>query len=381
MIRRVLFQLHLWIGLILSVPLVLLGLTGSILVFEHELAEFIDPELHRAGAGEARPVSAIIDAARTVAPAEMRPTFVMAPEAAGDAARVRFVPPGRGQQPGFTDRVVFVDPASLAILGTRSSGEGILRQIFTLHANMMIRDRSGREAIGWLGTIMLGLGLTGLVLWWPRRGHVAAAFTVKRGARGLRLHRDLHGAVGIWTLLVFIIVTFSGVYLAFSQHLGAAVSAIFPARDLRAAAQAAKAVPVRGQAAIDVDSAIAVAREVVPDGQLRRVMLPQRPDQPYRVGFARPGETHGMPLTAVFVDPYSRQVLLVLDPRTYTAGETFMAWQHALHAGDGLGWVWKLLVFVSGFLPLLFGITGFLMWQLKRRAKRVALVAREAPAE
>ena len=37
MTRRIIGQLHLWIGLALCIPLVLLGLTGSVLVFEDEL--------------------------------------------------------------------------------------------------------------------------------------------------------------------------------------------------------------------------------------------------------------------------------------------------------------------------------------------------------
>jgi len=38
-----------------------------------------------------------------------------------------------------------------------------------------------------------------------------------------------------------------------------------------------------------------------------------------------------------------------------------------VHAGQALDWVWKLLVFLSGFLPLLFALTGPTMWWLKRR--------------
>ncbi|NDC64945.1 MAG: PepSY domain-containing protein, partial [Planctomycetia bacterium] len=60
------------------------------------------------------------------------------------------------------------------------------------------------------------------------------------------------------------------------------------------------------------------------------------------------------------------------DPRSYTLGETIMAWQHALHAGEGLGWTWKILVFLSGFLPPLFAVTGVSMWLIKRRNRRRA---------
>jgi hypothetical protein len=54
-------------------------------------------------------------------------------------------------------------------------------------------------------------------------------------------------------------------------------------------------------------------------------------------------------------------------------------WQRLLHSGIGLGAVYKFLVFVSGFLPLLFAITGLRMWWLKRMQRRIT-IADEVPA-
>src|SRR5271167_588047 len=41
--RRVLRQIHLWIALVLCLPLVVLGVTGSILVFRNELRNLLEP--------------------------------------------------------------------------------------------------------------------------------------------------------------------------------------------------------------------------------------------------------------------------------------------------------------------------------------------------
>jgi hypothetical protein len=43
--------------------------------------------------------------------------------------------------------------------------------------------------------------------------------------------------------------------------------------------------------------------------------------------------------------------------------------------------VWKVLVFFSGFLPLLFAITGLRMWQLRRAQRRSLPEGLGAPAE
>ena len=75
-------------------------------------------------------------------------------------------------------------------------------------------------------------------------------------------------------------------------------------------------------------------------------------------------------MATLIVDPVEAKVASVRDPGTYPAGEKLMAWQGALHRGSGLGGLWRGLVFVSGFLPALFAVTGVSMWLLKRAARR-----------
>jgi len=86
-------------------------------------------------------------------------------------------------------------------------------------------------------------------------------------------------------------------------------------------------------------------------------------------------------MVTVFVDPWRRRVVEILDPRSFTAGETFLAWQHALHAGEGLGWLWKGLVAIAGLLPLLFAATGISMWWLKRRNRRARAASRSRSSD
>lgn len=375
-LRRVLFQIHLWVGLILCIPLAIIGVTGSILVFEHELDELLNPVPKRsAAAGAFRPVGDITAAAVAAAPSGFSPVLFNMPLGSDQPATVRLA---AGSQRGPGGITVYVDPVTLEVLGTRGGAAGfnIVREIFLLHANLSMRGRQGREIVGWLGVAMLVLGVSGFVLWWPRHGRWRTAFGLRRNATGYRLHRDLHGAVGFWGLAVFIVVSFSGVYLSFPREVAEGIRAVLPARDLRGSAQGLRVEAPADAKPIAVDAAVALARTAAGDAPLRYVGFPRQKTQPLRVGFERyaggahssPG--HGAPLITVFVDPWTARVLEVRDPRDFTAGETIMAWQHAVHAGHGLGWVWKTLVFLSGLLPVLFTVTGISMWLIKRRARQ-----------
>ena len=346
-LKPILFQIHLWIGLILCLPLVALGITGSYLVIGDKLA----PAHYDLAVGRPHSPLEILETAQKKS--GQKPSMIRMPNNAETPAMVRF---GKGAKP------LFIDPVSLKIIEQNPSG-GLLGTIHKLHANALIEGPLGRNIIGWLGVIMLALGISGLILWWPKRSRWKAAFLIKRGAKGHRLYRDWHGAAGIWMWLVFIAVSFSGTYLAFPQTLGA----LFPGRDLRANV---KVEPLENAKPIAVDQAIRLAQSAFPDASFFSLSLPSKKDQPYRVMLRPADYEEGSPAITVFIDPWQANIIEIRNPQTYGIGEKLQAWQHAVHAGEGLGLIWKSLVFVAGFLPLLFSITGIAMWLIKRQARR-----------
>ena len=112
---------------------------------------------------------------------------------------------------------------------------GWVRFFHDLHGHLFIAGGLGRELVGWLGVALLVLGCSGLYLWWPRARPVEGGLHRAPHRQGLRFNRELHGAVGIWSLVLFMLVNFTGVYLAFPQQISAAVNTVWPGRDMRAA--------------------------------------------------------------------------------------------------------------------------------------------------
>ena len=405
-------QIHLWIGLILLLPLVMMGITGAVLVYAHDIEHLLgqgDPDVKTAGDWQS--AAKLIEAAKAANSEPGRvPMAVRWPIEVGEPAAVRLSRPGmanerpqfRGgqqggqqgaapQQPGapaqgrvptqspFAGSLqILIDPVSLQVLETQQAMSGWVRFFHDLHGHIFIPGGLGREIVGWLGVAMLVLGCSGLYLWWPKPGQWKAAFMVRRKAKGLRLNRELHGAVGIWSLVIFMLVNFTGVYLAFPQQISAAVNFFSPGRDMRAAMFQARVEPMRGATAMDVDEAVELARARVPGTRFLNAFLSLRPDQALRVGLIRTGHEEGAPIITVIIDPYRKTVVDVFDPQAMSAGEKIIAWQRALHYGIGLGGVYKFLVFVSGVIIPIFAVTGFLMWWIKRRNRRAGERAKQA---
>lgn len=282
------------------------------------------------------------------------------------------------QSPFAGSLQILIDPVSLKVIESQQAMTGWVRFFHDLHGHLFIAGGLGRELVGWLGVALLVLGCSGLYLWWPRPGQWKAAFLVRRTAKGLRFNRELHGAVGIWSLVLFMLVNFTGVYLAFPQQISSAVNAVWPGRDMRAAMFQARVEPMRGTEPMGVNEAVELARSRVPDGRFLNAFLAIRPDQALRVGLVRADHAEGAPIITVIIDPFRRAIIDVFDPQTMSTGEKIIAWQRTLHYGIGLGGTYKFLVFVSGVIIPVFAVTGFLMWWLKRRNRRAGEQAKAA---
>lgn len=365
-VRRLLFQIHLWSGLILALPLALLGLTGSMLVYHDEIDGLFaaDRTVLTAGGPVRSPVDIVAAARASLPDSAIAVSFAM-PREPGQPATLRVAPRARAGQRGAAQTIA-IDPVTLAVLDAPARGRGgfdLMRMIHNLHGNFLVTGRLGRDLVGYAGIVMLGLGLSGIVLWWPRPGRWKQAFSVTWKARGFRFNRELHGAVGIWGLAIFCVVSFSGIYLAFPQTLTAALGTVLPARDVRG--QVPAVTVVAGATRIDLAAALDTAAAALGEPvTLRMAAFPVTETQSYRLVVARAGAPDEDPVTA-FVDPWTARLIDLRDPRAFTAGETLLALQRPLHDGSGLGWLYRALVFVSGLLPALFVVTGLVMW-LKR---------------
>jgi uncharacterized iron-regulated membrane protein len=369
-VRHTLFTIHMWVGLILGVLLAVLGLSGSLLVYDETVSDWLAPAPHAVTAGTPLPLSMLAGIARDAAAAkgvQGGQLQLILPEHKTDALVVRIgglSPMGNvpragaegGERPARPRQLqVYLDPVSGEVLGTRNFAQpSLLTFAHQLHGNFLMSRETGRPFVGWLGVAMCLLGVSGLVLWWPKRGQWKYAFKVRPTATGLRFHRELHAATGIWIFLVFMAVSFSGVVISWPQTMG------LGAPGTRGMAMVG---PAEGRRLGPTEAVIAAAT-AVPDIKPRSVTIPARPGQPISVNY----RSHDAVNAAVLIDPIGGKVLMVRDN-----SERFLAWMRPVHDGT-LGFVWRFLVFLSGLVPTLFLVTGLVMWW-KKRQRRVPMTA------
>lgn len=359
--RHLFIILHKYIGLTLGLLLAVIGLTGSLLVFDHALDEMVAPQTVPANApGDAAPLQAVVAAARAAVPGEPEPTRIHLARQPGSPHMVRF--PGPPGAPGPVE--VSVAPVGAEVLAVRQWGEYPVSWVYRLHYTLLA-GTTGKYVVGASGLFLLFFCLSGLYIWWPRRGQWRQALTIKRGSGAFRLNYDLHKTIGLYLLPVLAVVAFSGVSLVFHGPVESLVGSVLPLDERPSPSSEPGGVP------LTVDQAVAEGRKAFPDAALKRVFLPQNPTDSYRLALNQAGEPWSAhAVTTVWVDQYGGEVLATWDALRIASGSRFLAWQFPLHNGDALGLPGRWLVFLSGLMPVLLFGTGVYMWWRKRRPAR-----------
>ena len=134
---------------------------------------------------------------------------------------------------------------------------------------------------------------------------------------------------------------------------------------------AVKSTKINGKLTISISEVVAVANQVFPDAVLRRITTPDNENGSYIIRKYQSEEAnYAWPSSVIWIDQYSGKILAYLNPYEYTAGETFLNVLFPLHSGEALGLSGRLLIFMSGFVPLILFTSGIFHWLQKRNYRR-----------
>jgi uncharacterized iron-regulated membrane protein len=201
---------------------------------------------------------------------------------------------------------------------------------------------------------MLGLSLTGLILWWPRK-----ILRVGSASSWKRTNFDLHNVLGFYSSLVMLFITLSGVLIAFENVTDPLVRRLNPSA---AEAPTPQSTPVAGGTRIPIDRAIAIAEEALPGAFASSVGMPNGPKAVYRILKKFPEDRTPAGRSRVYVDQFSGKILLVENTRTAPLGTRILNLKRSAHTGDILGAPTQALYFIVSLGIALQAITGALIW-------------------
>jgi len=234
-VRKALFQLHLWTGLGVAIYIVVISVTGSLLVYRNELYRAATPPSVTVRSSGTRLSEEDLRAAAMRAYPGYRVTRLI-------SGRRRNQPVDISLTRGTTIKQRLFDPYTGNDLGDAVPiGIWLVSTVMDLHDNLLA-GRTGRKVNGVGALFVIVLAITGLMIWWPGLTTWRRRLTVHRGVGWKRWTWELHGMMGVWSLLFILLFGVTGLYLSYPETFGSLADVIQPPTDLNVGTRAVDSI-------------------------------------------------------------------------------------------------------------------------------------------
>jgi uncharacterized iron-regulated membrane protein len=351
-LRRAFFQIHLWSGVLLSLYVVMIALTGSILVFRTELTRALLPKtLTPYTVSRTAPIATVLENFKTAYPGARLETIQMP----SPQMPTFLLSANKGDQEAFA---LLADPVTADL---RLQPRTWIDWTYDLHVYLLLGKSYGIQVNGIGAAFLLLLTITGLVLWWPG---------VKIWARGLRIsfkhnwkriNFDAHNAIGFWTLFIVFWWALSGIYFAWYRQVTAAVAVVSPIQGMLS--PVAPTLTTAGPDRASIEQILNAIHQASPNGQLFSLSDPYLSGSVVYalVDLRAPGDfSHRDIITVSTTD--ARVLTNWHYGQNRTAGDWILWSMHPLHFGTLWGMFFKLIWALCGVALAVLVITGLLMY-------------------
>jgi uncharacterized iron-regulated membrane protein len=364
-------KLHLYTGLILSLALLLIALSGAALLYKNEYWALRYQQIDDQDVvPQAANLAMAIEQAYQHYGARLGSLKMPEP----DLAAYHVYLPDHEE--------ALLDINSLDIVDEWQPRQRLTGLLFDIHAHLMAGDR-GEIVAGIIGLIAGIMAITGLILWWPTR----KTFSVKRlwptdmSRRSLLTwHRDA-GMVLSPLLLLFIL---SGSAMVFYGSVQTGLNALFGDPVPQIVLPSGDAVDIESSlprlatgfstANLPLPDADTLTRvqQALPDARLTFYYADALPQGFHRFRLKRDCELHPNGLSFVYTDARSGDLVYVKDACAMPPGERLTNLIYPLHAAKTGSELYRVLGLLTALVLAGLSVTGVVTYvqQLRRQRQR-----------
>jgi len=394
MIRRYLIWQHRWTGLLMTVFLVIIGLSGSILAYRRDVDRLLNPQLFAVPIPGAQPLSlaALAERAETIAP-RAKVWYMSADD---EQASIRCAPrtnPATGKPYDIGFDHLILNPWTGQELGRLSqysishiNRANLTSFIYELHTSMTLGSFGwsmvGYIALVWTIDCFVGFYLTLPVGFAKFLTRWKYAWWVKCRASAMRVNFDLHRASGLWVWPLLFVFAWSGVMFNMHSFYEKVTRAAF---DYQSDEDFIASIPSHphDNPKLAWTAALTRAEKLMAEQAATHGFTVQRPAglayiaeagvYTYTVQSSRDFRRGG-PGTAVFLDGDTGEFQALALPTGQHVGNTITNFLWAMHYADLYGLrSYRFLVCVIGLLIALLSGTGIYIWWRKRRVRMMTI--------
>lgn len=359
-IKKLIRQIHLWLGLASGLVVFILGVTGAIYAFQDEIKEQVYKDrlyVEVPDGAKRLPLSRLVSVAEN-AMGDHKISRAELSQSPGRTYMFRAIKLDR-KAFGYWNyyqyyEKVYLNPYTGQVVFKENAKWEFFTVVLGLHMNLLLGDVVGHFIVRWSVVCFVVLLLSGLVLWWPKNWkpkQLKKSFKIKWNAKFKRLNYDLHNVFGFYSFLVLMVIALTGLMWSFE------LTTEKKAKVLSDTTQLTDLMPA--------DHILDQALKAAPKTAYFLYNFPAVKSGTVNVS-AYQSEMYLYDRVQYKFDRYSGALLQKGDPfGQLTVGAQVIAMNFDLHTGSVLGLTGKFLAFFAGIIAAGLPITGFLIWWKK----------------
>lgn len=366
--KKVLLFCHRWLGFISGLVVFIVSITGCIFCFQDEIqdAMYDYRTVQNTGKPYVQP-SQLINKVKKAYP-KASPDFIYY----FGAERPAGVLANTGKE-GFL--YVFMNPYTGQITHTETPQTNFFIIVEYIHLYLLLPPAIGHWIVGVSVIIFMVIMITGLILWWPKRKtDRKRSFTIKWGGRWRRVNYDLHNVLGFYATSIAIILSITGLAIAFEPVSKGIYNTANIGRDIKyedevtePKSDSLKRAGLANQPVVDI--AFAHARQQTPKAEM--FLIHNDPALSGAIGVgAYPTSMHYAGASGYEFDKYNGKLLKTYAYDKKSPGLKLNEMNYDIHVGQIGGLTTKIIAFLASLICASLPITGFIIWLGKRKKSK-----------
>jgi len=384
-IKRMSAKLHLWLGLSVGVLVFVISITGCLYVFKDEVEGITRKEVirHHEPDTETKQVLPIRELERRVQQQvkEKYPVhWVDVPIDKDLSYRFNYYEhnPAPEVWNYFQELVVYktayVNPYTGKVLAVYDEKNGFFNIVKFIHWSFLLKSEWGTYVVGIPTLIFFVMLITGIVLWWPKNKAARKQrfwFRWKNVKGWKRKNYDMHNILGFYASFIAVIIAVTGLFYAFTFVQGLVYFAFSGETRYPDFSQYTTTAPAELRNEETLDKIGRKVESLYPDAygyslDLGHEHLDDHEHPNFEIYVKHLSYSYHKSSSLIF-DENSGELLHQHDPADKNMGEKMVAANYDIHVGAIFGIWTKILAFITSLICASLPITGFLVWQGRRK--------------
>lgn len=354
--KNISMTIHKWLGLVLSLWLLLITFTGTALLFKNDLLQWQYPQLEQDGRATQKQALKILES-----------------DAVSSIAKYSFAPTDLHPWVEVIDQQdarLYYSKQGKLLLSREEYGDWI--SWFVQFHHHLLLDETGEDIQGILGLLTIVIFITGLIKWWPKGRFQKRDLSVTMARPGKKKWGQTlwqsHRTLGVILFLPMLLLILTGIGMIYYAAFNTGLNAIFPqhSTETRDYAPLIEAQNERSAGLADdwVTRSDQVA-SLMPD--IRTIMVYHDQD---RLRLRQPEQWHPNGRSYVSFRAGTSQITSITDSRNETLGTQISQKIYPLHIASVGGLSYLTVATISGVSLIWVCISGFWFWLWCRKKKK-----------